>query len=57
MMTEDNNYTGPERRRGPRRKKTDRREEVRFEPEKKDRRGNAGRRKSDKDGDLWKFNP
>jgi len=45
-------YTGPERRSDQRRKKTDRREDVRFEPGKDDRRQGKGRRKSD--GDLWR---
>ena len=41
-------YKGPERRRrGQRREKTDRREEVRFEPDREDRRKNRGRRKED----------
>lgn len=41
-------YKGPERRREQRRKKTDRREEVRFEPDLEDRRKNNGQRKEDK---------
>lgn len=45
-------YTGPERRSDQRRKKTDRREDIRFEPGKDDRRQGKGRRKSD--GDLWR---
>ena len=40
-------YKGPERRREQRREKTDRREEVRFEPDREDRRKNYGRRKKD----------
>jgi hypothetical protein len=43
----DTTYKGPERRREPRRKKTDRREEVRFEPDLEDRRKNHGRRRED----------
>lgn len=43
----DTTYKGPERRREPRRKKTDRREEVRFEPNLEGRRTNRGRRKED----------
>lgn len=45
-------YMGPERRRGSRRKKPDRREEIRFEPDKEDRRNSTGRR--DEDYDPWK---
>jgi len=45
-------YTGPERRSDQRRKKSDRREDIRFEPGKDDRRQGKGRRKSD--GDLWR---
>ena len=58
-MTEDDSkpYKGPERRKEQRRKKNDRREEIRFELDKEDRRKGAGRRKSDRDGNLWKFTP
>jgi len=53
MSSIDNGtYTGPERRREQRRKNPDRREEIRFEPGKEDRRKNKGRRKTD--GDIWK---
>lgn len=53
MSSIDNGtYTGPERRREQRRKNPDRREEIRFEPGKDDRRKNKGRRKTD--GDIWK---
>ena len=45
-------YTGPDQRREQRRKNTDRREDIRFEPGKDDRRKSAGRRKTD--GDLWR---
>ena len=39
-------YKGPESRKGDdRRKVTDRREEIRFEPDKDDRRGGKDRRK------------
>jgi hypothetical protein len=41
-------YKGPDRRREQRRKKTDRREEVRFEPDLEDRRKNNGQRRDDK---------
>ena len=52
-MTDDNNeWDGANRRSGEdRRKRPDRREEVRFEPGKPDRRKNKGRRKED--GDPW----
>ncbi len=45
-------YNGPERREDHRRKKRDRRVDIRFEPDKEDRRKNPGRRKGD--GDLWR---
>jgi hypothetical protein len=41
----DPDYRGPERRRGDRRKSTDRRDEIRFEPQKDDRRSGKDRRK------------
>ena len=41
-----------EKRRKARRIKVDRREEVRFEPNKDNRRGNPGRRS--RDSDVWK---
>jgi hypothetical protein len=44
-------HAGSERRRGPRRKKNERREMVRFEPDKTPRRSGKDRRKSK---DLWK---
>lgn len=52
-MTDDKDqpYTGPERRRGQRRKKGDRREMIRFEPDKSPRRSNKDRRDST---DVWK---
>jgi hypothetical protein len=40
-------YKGPERRRHQRREKTDRREEVRFEPDREPRRKKNGRRRED----------
>lgn len=40
-------YRGPERRRGQRRITPDRRMEIRFEPDREDRRKNSGRRKTD----------
>lgn len=40
-------YKGPERRRQPRREKADRREDVRFEPDREPRRNGRGRRKED----------
>jgi hypothetical protein len=53
-MGNSNQYKGPERRREQRRKTADRREEIRFEPDKEDRRENAGRRQTDKERNLWK---
>lgn len=48
--SDDEPYTGPERRSGePRRKGVDRRNDIRFEPDKEDRRKSPGRRKEDKD--------
>lgn len=41
-------YNGPERRVKQRRVKSDRRVEVRFEPDKEDRRQNPGRRAGDR---------
>lgn len=38
-------YTGPERRRGERRKSGDRRQDIRFEKDKPDRRSGKDRRK------------
>lgn len=52
MSTFDNGtYNGPEQRKEQRRKNSDRREDIRFEPGKDDRRKGAGRRSTD--GDLW----
>lgn len=53
MNTFDNGaYNGPEQRKDQRRKATDRRNDIRFEPIKDDRRKNSGRRKTD--ADLWR---
>jgi hypothetical protein len=46
-------YKGPERRRRHRRIRQDRREEMRFEPTKSDRRAEAGRREDDKHPTFW----
>jgi hypothetical protein len=46
-------YTGVERRRRHRRVRADRREEMRFEPDKADRRANPGRRADDKNIRYW----
>ena len=46
-------YKGPERRRKHRRSRADRREEMRFEPDKTDRRVLAGRRSDDKKCTFW----
>jgi hypothetical protein len=51
MSDNDKPYTGPERRREQRRKNPDRREMVRFEPDKTPRRSGKDRRKTP--GDLW----
>jgi hypothetical protein len=53
LVVSDNSetYKGPERRRNQRRKLNDRREMVRFEPDKTPRRSGKDRR-SDKD--LWR---
>ncbi|WP_339644337.1 hypothetical protein [uncultured Porticoccus sp.] len=44
-------YIGEDRRKEQRRKSPDRRDDIRFEPNKDDRRVNRGRRKAD--GDVW----
>jgi hypothetical protein len=46
-------YNGVERRRQHRRVKADRREELRFELDKPDRRVNPGRRAGDKSPKFW----
>ena len=46
-------YKGPERRRKHRRGHTDRREEMRFDLDKTDRRVLAGRRSDDKQVKFW----
>ena len=46
-------YKGPERRRKHRRGHTDRREEMRFDLDKTDRRVCAGRRSDDKQVKFW----
>ena len=46
-------YKGPERRRKHRRGHTDRREEMRFDLDKADRRVLAGRRSDDKQVKFW----
>ncbi|MEJ2343952.1 MAG: hypothetical protein P8076_07000 [Gammaproteobacteria bacterium] len=51
MPDNSESYSGPERRRGQRRKLNDRREMVRFEPDKTPRRSGKDRR-SDKD--IWR---
>ena len=51
MSSKDQPYTGPERRKSQRRKNPDRREGVRFEPDKEPRRSRTDRRRSK--GDLW----
>jgi hypothetical protein len=49
--TDDTTYTGPERRKGERRSGKDRREMLRFEPEKNPRRSGKDRRAGKQD--LW----
>lgn len=44
----DETYKGPERRHGQRRNVADRRQDIRFEPDRENRRKNSGRRKSDR---------
>lgn len=46
-------YQGPERRRHERRNGHERREEMRWEPDKEDRRHSEGRRSCDKQNSLW----
>ena len=49
----DEHYTGVERRKTDRRDYHDRREEVRFEFDKEDRRKGGGRREDDKSPKFW----
>ncbi len=51
--TEEPKYTGKERRKENRREASDRREEVRFEIKKTDRRENHGRRSDDNSPTFW----
>jgi len=46
-------YTGPERRNKERRKSSDRRDMMRFEPQKSPRRSGKDRRASGGKNDLW----
>ncbi|MET4000455.1 hypothetical protein [Marinobacterium sp. MBR-109] len=56
-MADTQEWHGRNRRTQPdRRTNTDRREDIRFEPDKKDRRKNRGRRKEDKDPWLESIN-
>ena len=51
-MSDNDEWNGRNRRSGEdRRQQTDRREDIRFEPGKKDRRKNRGRRTEDRD--VW----
>ena len=50
---ESESYKGAERRRGHRRSNGDRRQEMRFELDKSDRRENPGRRAEDKTPKFW----
>lgn len=51
-MSDHKTYTGVERRRRERRSGHDRREMIRFEPDKADRRSHEDRRKTN--ADIWK---
>lgn len=53
FSSSETTYNGPERRKENRRKQPDRRENVRFEPGKEDRRKSRGRRKGDLSGNHW----
>ncbi len=48
-------YTGPDQRREIRRVKADRRNDIRFEPDKEDRRKDPGRRKGDLKNNIWRL--
>ena len=48
-----NTYRGRERRHGQRRQKGDRRNDIRWEPDKEDRRHGVGRRQSDVAPKFW----
>jgi len=50
---EEVEYSGPERRYYQRRQLKDRRESIRFELDKDDRRKSTGRRKTDINTDKW----
>jgi len=50
---EEVDYSGPERRHYQRRQLKDRRESIRFELDKDDRRKSTGRRKTDISTDKW----
>ncbi len=51
MSSDDEPYTGPDRRKGERRKNSDRRSSVRFEVGKEPRRSGKDRRRANRD--LW----
>ena len=53
FVKDGGSYRGPERRKGERRVGHDRREEIRFEPDKDDRRSGKDRRKMG----LWDRTP
>lgn len=53
MPDEKEEYTGPERRKEERRKNTDRRDMMRFEPTKNPRRSGKDRRKTGGKDDMW----
>jgi hypothetical protein len=51
-MASNDKYLGPDKRKEPRRQTSDRRTQVRWEPDKGDRRQSFGRRKDDR---TWKL--
>lgn len=52
--SDDKPSQGKEQRKEQRRVKVDRRQEIRFEPNKEDRRKNSGRRQDDVKRNIWK---
>ncbi|WKE66848.1 hypothetical protein PVT67_06320 [Gallaecimonas kandeliae] len=53
-MTEKKEHEDVDRRFSHRRKGRERREEMRWEPDKEDRRHGKGRRKEDIENDMWR---
>lgn len=54
-MADKDSYQGPERRREQRRRIVDRRQMIRWEPDKEDRRLDDGRRKDDIQIPYWRL--